>query len=100
MLTEPHQSRIGAIKELPMNRRRKKQRSKKSIEIGGVYECDTTREGTWRYSFLGIVEIVYTNSALVRIVSTRESDDHLIDHLKNKTVVSLKNMYVCEGMSE
>lgn len=100
MLTEPHQSRIGAIQELPVNPRRRKRRTKKLIEIGGVYECNTTKiSEAWKYPFLGIVEKIYNNSALVRIVSTRETDDWLVSELKNRTVVPLKSLYVREEMS-
>ncbi|MFC0278124.1 hypothetical protein ACFFH2_15730 [Enterococcus devriesei] len=95
MLTEKYRSQIGAIKSVPI--RKKKYRTKKNIEIGEVYECDTTREGSWAYPFFGIVEKIYNNSALVRIISTQELDDRLVEQLQSRTVVRLNNMFVRES---
>lgn len=89
MLTEPHQSRIGAIKQLPF--RRSKNKSSK-IKIGEVYDCIPTTWESWKYPFRGLVENVLTNSAVVLIISTHESDEGLMEVLKNRTVVPLKNL--------
>lgn len=89
MLTEPHQSRIGAIKQLPMRGREKKS---SRIKIGEVYDCKPTTWESWKYPFRGIVEKVLTNTAVVMIVSTHKSDEALMISLNHRTVVPLKNL--------
>lgn len=90
MLTEPHQSRIGAIKELPVRKTRRKKRTK--IRVGEIYHCTPFTWESWKYPFRGMVEKILNNSAVVMIVSTHESDEPLMMALHQRTVVPLRNL--------
>lgn len=89
MLTEPHQSRIGAIKSVPMRRTRKR---KPNVQVGEIYHCIPHTWETWKYPFTGLVEKVLNNTAVVTIIATHECDEILAGTLKLKTVIPLKNL--------
>ena len=46
----------------------------------------------WQSQFVGIIEKKLSNSCIVRIVSSENWDDHLIDYYKGRTVIENKKM--------
>ncbi|MGM0215034.1 hypothetical protein [Enterococcus sp. AZ109] len=89
MITEPFIGREGAIKNVPIRRKKTK---KSNIEIGESYLCYPRDDESWKYPFIGKVEKILTNTAVVRIIATQQEDDHLIDRLNYRTVVVLTRM--------
>lgn len=49
---------------------------------------------SWQHPFRGVIQFVRNNSLVVLIECTHEEDDHLIEELHGKTVVSKKNISV------
>lgn len=63
----------------------------KGIKPGMICQC--VGNGLWQQDFIGLVQKVLENSVMVIIVSTEQEDDHLIDMLKGRTVISKKNIF-------
>lgn len=63
----------------------------KGIKPGMICRCAGT--GLWKQDFIGIIHKVFEHSVMVIIMVTDQDDDHLIDKLKGKTVISKKNIY-------
>ncbi|GGC88217.1 hypothetical protein [Enterococcus wangshanyuanii] len=84
----------GALHILPIKPRPLK---KGVIEVGKTYQCDISKTSeTWKYPFLGEVLYINQKSAVVKIITTQECDDHLIDRCKHLTVIPFKRMKVVE----
>lgn len=67
-------------------------RKKSDLKPGMSVYC-IGRE-SWQHPFRGVIRFVRENSLVVLIESTHEEDDHLIEELHGKTVVSKKNISV------
>lgn len=89
MITEPFIGREGAIKNVPIRRKKTK---KPNIIIGETYLCYPREDDLWKFPFIGEVEKILNNTAMVKIIATQKEDDHLIERLKNRTVVVLTRM--------
>lgn len=89
MITEPFIGREGAIKNVPIRQKRAKN---PNVQIGGIYLCYPREGESWKFPFIGEVENILTNTAVVKIIATQKEDDHLIDKLNNRTVVVLTRM--------
>lgn len=61
-----------------------------------VSQCCRCENELFLYPFVGEIECFNKKSAVVKIVSTHVADDHLVDKLSDRTVVSLKHLRVME----
>lgn len=62
----------------------------------GCFCCESERDTPWLYPFIGYIEKVYENSALVTIASTHLEDDKLIEMYDGQTIVPLVEMRATE----
>ncbi len=76
-----------------MGRRKDMARRKKSDLKPGMKVYCVGGEA-WLHPFRGVIQFVRQNSVVVLIESSHEEDDHLIDELHGKTVISKKNILV------
>ena len=76
---------VGVINEL-----------KSKLYLTPGTKCHCFGPWPWKYPFIGIIEKVYTNSVLVRIVSTTLEDDHIVWEKMGRTVISKKKIKIAQ----
>lgn len=93
MLTEPFIPRNRAIEGFPLKKTHKK---KGKVEVGRSYQCQPLEKSAWKYPFVGQVEKIYENTALVKIILTHEEDDRLVELYNHRVISKIKDMDLFE----
>lgn len=67
---------------------------RKKLKIGDKCLCIPRKDTPWIDGFIGEIEEIYEKSAMVKIISTSEEDDHLVEEYSGRTVVPIKRIGV------
>lgn len=82
----------GLIADLPTKNPKKHKKLK--VKVGDKCRCIPRKDTPWIFSFVGEVEKIYNNSAMIKIISTHLEDDHLVNLYGGRTIVPLDRIGV------
>ncbi|NTS28275.1 hypothetical protein HQ946_05315 [Enterococcus faecium] len=83
---------IGGLADFPA--KSSKQQKEVKFKVGDKCRCIPRKDTPWIFSFVGEVEKIYNNSAMIKIISTHLEDDHLVNFYGGRTVVPLDRIGV------